>query len=173
MKPLIPIVVAAAAPALAFTNPAPLEFGVFCHMGANERQEAPDTVMGAINLTPNGNEIRWPQAQVPMAIGIGFGLWFDAGTMHPGGFTTEVLHPPMGPGRVKRESWQSFHSTQPGNERRYVGYSLEQPQELVPGVWRFRIVQGDDIIVEQQFTLVPPSQFPTIVATCQGKVLSS
>lgn len=151
---------------------APLEFGVFCTRERMEQQAAPDTVQGAINIVPGGNQIRWSQAQVPTAIGVGFGIWYDVSDLGPGMIETVITHPPVGADGIKRESWQSAFV--PGDsDRRYTGFSMEYDEELVQGLWQFRIYHDGQLIAQQQFHLVPESNFPTIVAACSGVVLSS
>lgn len=150
----------------------PLEFGVFCTQERMEQQAAPDTVQGVVNIVPGGNQIRWPQAQVPAAIGVGFGIWYNVSDLGPGMIETVITHPPVGADGIKRESWQSAFV--PGDsDRRYTGFSMEYDEELVQGLWQFRVYHESRLIAQQRFHLVPESVFPTIVATCSGVVLSS
>lgn len=159
-------------PLVALAGPAPLEFGVFCAQMDFDRQDAPGTLRGVVNIIPGGNEIRWPQTQVPAEIGVGFGVWYDMSTRDPGVIRTVVTHPPMGQDAIKQESWDSVFGFT-NDDRRYSGFSFEYPDELVQGRWSFRIFYGDALIAEQIFWVVPPETHPDIVSTCSTTELSS
>ncbi|PIE09524.1 MAG: hypothetical protein CSA72_12950 [Rhodobacterales bacterium] len=143
------------------------EYGVSCATGVSDTDIAPDTVLGEINILPDGREILWPQSEVPAALGIGFGLWFDTTSVPRGMTLTTITHPPMGPQGVTRESWKTFQSGDT-QEPHYVGYTLELPYELVRGPWRVEVTRNGKTLAAQDFVLVAPEAYPEIIATCRS-----
>ncbi len=92
---------------------------------------------------------------VPAKIGTSFGVvLFVKKPMEQVPLLATVTHPPMGSeGRVL-QTWPV--RTPQWGAALYVGYTLEDSFELVPGDWTFRLYDGATQIMEHRFEVLAP-----------------
>mmetsp|Transcript_7450 Transcript_7450/g.12606 ORF Transcript_7450/g.12606 Transcript_7450/m.12606 type:complete len:185 (+) Transcript_7450:447-1001(+) len=92
---------------------------------------------------------------VPAQIGTSFGvILYITMPTEPVPLLATVTHPPMGPEGRLMQTWP-VRTPQLGTAV-YIGYTLEEALELVPGNWTFRLYQGPTQIMEHSFEVLPP-----------------
>ncbi len=148
-----------------------LDHGVICDVTFQGRREAPLTESGQINLIDQSREMDVTTPRVPARIGLSFGIRVVA---HPGAGVPDarivVTHPPLGPARVTVQSWGSPIS--PGGTG--IGlFTFEHDYELVKGPWRFQILSGDTILVDQPFEVVEGYAVPEVQGECFAAEITS
>lgn len=131
---------------------------------------AEGTVTGESNIVDEMPMIVAEGPVVPAVPGFGFTV---QGVLEPGAAPYSVTivfeHPPMGPDGVTRQTVLRPPSG-PGPFHR--GYSFDYPVELVPGPWTITVTAGEELILRADFTVVPESARPDLVALCSGPALS-
>jgi Domain of unknown function (DUF3859) len=123
--------------------------------------DQPNTAIGRTNQLGNIDKLQ-TTTTVPARRGVSFGLEYSLSG--PAGGSLATIHiavvPPkaglLNPAtqrRLYRETWRP--SSVVVGSPTVVGYSLEHDWEVVPGLWKFEIWQGNRKIGEQTFCLVP------------------
>lgn len=160
---------AGAAPADSFTQ-APVvlvDYGVICQTTPEGRREAPETLLGEINLIRQNQDMDVTTRVIPAKAGISFGVKF---LLEPGAGAQDmrvvVRHPPMGEQGLERESW--FATARDSGPSLNL-FSFEYPYELVQGPWSFSLESEGAVLMEQHFTVVPPEAAPGVLAVCFGQ----
>lgn len=122
--------------------------------------EQPDTASGRTNELMNTRKIK-STTTVDGRLGVSFGLEYvlagsPVGASVP--VTIVVVLPKEGllnPAKGEptyREQWRP--SPKPIGARNIVGYTFEQPWEVVPGLWTFEIWSGEQKLGEQSFCVL-------------------
>ena len=166
---LAPVTVAHAAPGESYARDPVviIDHGIICQVTPEGAREAPDTMMGAINLIEQTRDMDVTTRLVPAKAGISFGVKF---TLRPGAgdrdVTILVTHPPMGPEGVTTESWIS-----PLSEGRASLnlFTFEFPYEMVPGPWVMAIEADGERLMEQHFEVVSELAAPAALSVCYGQ----
>ena len=150
-----------------FAEPAPpvsdpeitlISFGIYCKPPVIDRQEAPDTRLGYIDLLEGTPEIRFQQQEIPARLGVSFGVVVQSpATLDP--IRIEVWQP----GSTKSESWAG--ALEAGFDH-YSGFSFDTPEELQLGLWRMEAWEGDRRLFSVEFDVVPPSTLPGASSDC-------
>lgn len=144
-----------------------IDHGIICQVTPEGAREAPDTIMGAINLIEQTRDMDVTTRVVPAKAGISFGVKF---TLRPGAgdrdVTILVTHPPMGPEGVTTETW-----TSPLSEGRASlnMFTFEFPYEMVPGPWIMALEVDGERLMEQHFEVVSELAAPAVLSVCYGQ----
>ncbi len=133
-------------------------YGVYCQRGSAGRTDAPDAILGYVNIMAGDPDFRFPQQQVPAALNVSFGLAFV-----PSRTAGRIRMETHIPGRDRPSTW---YSDMAAGERKSRGYTFEYPEELVLGLWRLDAWDGATLLYSVEFEVVPPEQFPGIVGDC-------
>ena len=135
------------------------EFGTFTLVGRQVDVPNPGTLDGA-ERHARGARFTRQTDQIPAQIGVQFGFRFKL-TNIPEPKTvalqTIVKHPPIKSEQGVIEHEYKVTTTLPvmkGNVSQVTGYSLDRPEELVPGVWVFEHWYRGEKLVSQSFTVV-------------------
>jgi hypothetical protein len=130
-----------------------LDQGDACEPLPTQGEGGFDTVDGELVLRAAPPDYTQDTTIVPAQIGITFGTVLAIAVPPENGvYMSSVTHPPMGNQGRTRQTWP-FRQ---GAGTNILGYTLEDDFELVTGDWIFRLSDGQNILFEQKFTLVPP-----------------
>ena len=166
---LIPATLAALA-ALAIAGAASadvslVEAGIVCPeiRDAVERQEAPDTETGFIDIIDEAIVFDSPTRDVPLIPHLSMGLRVASDSDEVLVADIVVEHPPFGAAEVSRESWETV--IEPGGTT--IGlFSFDFPYEMVAGPWVFAVEVDGERFVEVSFNVgVDPA---AVDAVCVG-----
>lgn len=147
-----------------------LIYGIYCAEAPIDLEEAPGTAAGVVNLVSDLPEMRAIATRVPARLGIGFGLLVELkdGLIHDP-LSITLTHPPYPDSGIEVETWQSaVDEISPG----LIGFSFEQPSELVVGAWTFEAVHDGEVVFRVTFDVVPPALAPDLAGSCEGAFLS-
>ncbi|MFZ1470419.1 MAG: hypothetical protein WAT09_15805 [Paracoccaceae bacterium] len=170
MRHLITALALALIGTAALADPAPpqhgpqiarLELGVFCALQAMDRMPAPGTTDGWIHV-PTGNvRFHWPDRQVvPAAIGLAFGVKATGAV----GWSSETAEVRVyRPGHEVPDVWNAGISEWGGT---LSFFRFDTVDELIPGLWRFEVWEGDIRHYQVQFQVVPADAVPDLVQAC-------
>ena len=123
--------------------------------------EQPNTAIGRTNQLAGVEKLE-TTTTVPARLGVSFGLEYRlSGAAEDGAATVQVVVIPPKAGllnpatqrRVYRETWRP--SSVLIGASTVIGYRLEHEWEIIPGLWKFEIWQGEHKLGEQSFCLVP------------------
>lgn len=143
-----------------------IEFGTFELVGPQVSSANAQTLDGLERNAPMARFTRQTD-KVPAKIGMQFGFRFKL-TNVPEASSVElktiVKHPPIKneEGVVEREyTLTTTLTVTDGHVSEVTGYSLDRPEELVPGVWVFEHWYRGEKLVSQSFTVVAPNKSAT------------
>ncbi|WP_299624779.1 DUF3859 domain-containing protein [uncultured Tateyamaria sp.] len=142
-----------------------LSHGIDCTLPDGEIVSGQDTVDGEVivNTSP-GTPILIETLTAPTQVGLSLMIAFSVQPdTPPTTLTASVTHPPMGPQRTTRQTW-SLNVV--GGDKKAFGYGLEDKFEEVPGLWTFRLADGDRVLLQQTFTMVTPDKAQHVMDTC-------
>lgn len=150
---------------------AELVYGVYCAQDPIREDPAPETASGVINIVPTPPDFAFRQKLVPAEIGVGFGVLATAppGVLHDA-VTVTVTHPPYPDTGVTVERWiTDIDALSPS----LMGFSFDQPNELVLGEWTFSAVTatGEELFYIA-FEVVEPGLMPNVMDACFGSFVS-
>jgi len=130
-----------------------LHYGYNCSPNPGRVQSGHDTVDGEIVISEaNSTKFDVYSDQIPARVGVSFGSWLIFGeTAQLKGW---VSHPPMAATGTEIQTWP-IHAVK--GEAGGLGYLLEDEFELVPGQWVFRLLRGEDILIERVFHMFDPA----------------
>lgn len=177
MRPLGIIAFVIAGPALGqtgnFVSPRIVleEYGVFCPDDPTGRVPAPDTERGFIDLIDGDPRVDFHTDVVPGELGMGFGMRFrlaDDRLGIPG--RVVITHPPFGTPPVSRES---YPITLGGPGSNMTQFDFDDRYEIVHGRWTMEIEVGGEILLRQNFTVVPEGTTPVSSRLCDAPALTS
>ncbi len=136
-----------------------IEFGTFQMAGPQVTVPNPSTLDGAGRNAPAARFIRQTD-HIPAEIGIAFGFRFKLINLPETksvDLKTIVKHPPIKKEQRVVQREYSLTTTMPvtdGYVSEVTGYSLDRPEELIPGVWVFEHWYRGEKLVSQSFTVV-------------------
>jgi hypothetical protein len=137
------------------------EFGFFCATEPLSQRPASGTISGVVNNVDGSPRFVRLGPMVPARLGIGFGVNAQVLPQYEGPVLAVTLHPPMGPNRVTRETFDANLSSA---EPSYLGFSFEHAYELVPGPWTLSAEANGRVIYSVDFLVVDPKSMPDV--TC-------
>jgi hypothetical protein len=140
-----------------------MEFGIFELVGRQQTVANPNTLDGAER---NASEARFSKQteRIPATPGIQFGFrYMLTGITEPkeAEFKMVIRHPPIknDKGQVETEySTPETLSVKRGQVSEVSGYSLDRPEELVPGMWTFEVWYHGQKLVAKSFTVYTPEE---------------
>ncbi|CAN5589010.1 hypothetical protein BH09VER1_BH09VER1_40780 [soil metagenome] len=142
-----------------------LDYGEFKLLGPQQNIANPSTL--------DGREQNGPAAQfssqtdrVPATLGVQFGFRYKitgVTEINQADFKFIVTHPPIKNEKGEIEREYTVHESLPvhdGVVSETTGYSLDRPEELVPGIWKFEMWYHDHPLLTQSFTVYSPTKKP-------------
>ena len=141
-----------------------LEIGVICPPEPVGSSPAPGTVAGTTHIIDEDPPFVSNTQIVPAVIGIGFGV--KALAVDVGGLQDVILvvnHPPMRKEKIRAQSYQTRIS---GNAPSLTFYQFDYAYELVTGRWQMTAMQGDTVLYQASFDVVPPQKVPELAGVC-------
>ncbi len=153
----------AAPPALAEEPVSPgavdFDYGYFCAREPAEIGVAEGTIAGVVNLVDGIPAFIARGTVVPAQVGVGFGVHILVDPAHAGLVDLTIEHPPMGPDKVTRQTWTTeLRADDPD----YLGYSFDEPYELVPGEWIFTAEAAGRLVYRAGFTVMRADLLPAV-----------
>ncbi|CUH78989.1 DUF3859 domain-containing protein [Tropicibacter naphthalenivorans] len=141
-----------------------IDHGVICQVDPEGTRPAPGTESGILNIIEQSKPIDVTTSAVPAERGLSFGIRAQiAENSVPEALTVVVQHPPMGDAGVTVERWGA--DVAPGQTLLNL-FTFEHEYELVQGTWTFQLVQGDTVLIEQSFAVLPKGSVPQVQQTC-------
>ena len=143
---------------------ADLEVGIFCTEETGERTPAPGSVAGHSNTVAN-IEHRAETFVVPVVPELTFG--FRARFLQDAPEAVfRITHPPFR-GSGATEQWFLKGMVADGVETGL--YAFDEPYEMVTGLWRMEVVDGDRTLFAASFRTVPAELAPDLAGLCAGE----
>lgn len=148
-----------------------VEAGVYCPDESVGRQEAPETERGYIDLIEGEAAVEFHTTVVPGQLTMGFGMRFKLEDgVAPVLGRVIVTHPPYGEPPVTRESYAiSIESS----DLSMTGFDFDSPYEIQFGTWTLAIEVDGEILLSQEFEVVPPDLAPVTIDMCEGPAILS
>lgn len=145
-----------------------LRAGLWCAADTGEREEAPGTVSGYIDLIADP-VLRRETDMVPVATGTTFGI---EATWAPGvsGVARVIVEHPAFIGAGETEQAMNPH---PADGRTVAFYTFDYPHEKVPGEWSFVLTLDGREVARATFDAVPPGPGARPVDGCGAPELLS
>lgn len=148
-----------------------VDYGLFCPFDARGRSPAPETQLGEILLIDQDRKVDVTTTIIPAVLGLSFGVRLR---LRPGAYYDEariiVTHPPMGSGGLTQQIWP----TAPTDAASTLDiFRFDFHHELLPGTWTLGLRVDDQVILQQEFEVVPPEQAPNLVEFCAPAALTS
>lgn len=142
-----------------------IDWGIVCADDSGQREPAPDTISGYIDIYAGEPWIGLRTRKVPALNGLSFGVigWGAGGGVD--GVTITVTHPPMQPSGATRQSWPAAFATGEGAAN---FFTFDIPEEEVPGAWRFVARRDGVVVYDVGFEVVHPAALPDFVDPCPG-----
>ncbi len=140
---------------------AEFEYGYFCAMEPVDEGVAEGTISGTVSFVEGPPPFLNLGSLVPGQLGVGFGVHVRVRPEYEGMVTVLVEHPPMGPEGVTRQVWVTDLSSA---EQEYLGYSFDEPYEVVKGQWIMSATANGRVIYEASFEVLDPVLMPPV--TC-------
>lgn len=138
-----------------------VDYGLFKLTGTQQDVANPDTLDGS-ERNATGAQFLQKTDKIPAKIGAQFGFRYKiTGDTERGSadFKMVVSHPAIKNEKGEVETQYSTTETLPvknGVVSEVSGYSLDRPEELVPGVWTFEIWYHGKKLASQSFTVLAP-----------------
>jgi hypothetical protein len=144
--------------------------GLFCAPDETGRREAPGTMSGWIHVPDTPVAMVTEGTVAPAVLGMGFGVRFQRSGADLAALRYEVRHPPMGPGAVTVQAWDS---TSMGGAEDAIFFQFDVAEELVTGPWEFRAFEGGRELFRAPFAVVAPGTVPELAALCRSGMMMS
>ena len=140
--------------------------GVFCTQDTGERRDAPGSVAGHSNIVRD-IVLRAETLVVPVSPDLTFG--YEALFLRDApGAEMRITHPPF-PGFGATE--QRFEGGVAADALDHGLYTFDNGYEMVEGLWRFEVIEGERTLLSVELRAVPAAQAPQFVGLCQGPPL--
>jgi len=143
---------------------AKLGAGIICADPPSEQQPAPGTISGFVDLVDGAVYLGRPAFRVPALPGLAFGV---TGQVAPlagvQGVTINIIHPPMAPSGVTRQSWVSDFVPDSSTAN---FFRFDLPEERVPGLWTMEATLDGRVLYEASFEVVDPARMPGFIDPC-------
>ncbi|PRY93437.1 uncharacterized protein DUF3859 [Hasllibacter halocynthiae] len=128
-----------------------LRAGLWCASDTGERQEAPGTVSGYIDLVADP-VLRRATEMVPLSSGTTFGIEATFASGVSGTAQVIVTHPPFGGSGETRQAMNPH----PAAGRAIAFYTFDYPHEEVAGAWGFTLLLDGREVARAAFEAVEP-----------------
>ena len=103
-----------------------------------------------------------------------FGFMFTMENLPPGetlDVTVVSVHPPILNPSGRISTGVTYDMTVNGEQPGLVGFSFDDPWELVPGTWTFTVRRGDQVLAEQAYNVTAsPTPAPARRIDCSAAV---
>jgi hypothetical protein len=133
------------------------EFGIYT-TSTQTKQPAPGTAVGALDEESNITLVQ-STTTVPARLGVEFGFRYKVVGPAPGAINLKNITAIPPPG-IRNPTTGNITLTSVFNQDRNIGgeyyrlYHMTEPWEVVPGVWRLELWDGDRNLASQGFVLV-------------------
>jgi len=137
-----------------------VEFGTFHKTPSNALMLAPNTIAGMSHGVSEGTLIE-KTTDIHASIGTSFGLRIKIAG-EPDGAVVELgakcIHPKLSDPTSGRsstvETWKIYPVIGRGGSSGYVGFTFDNPWELVPGKWTIQIFDQFTLLAEKTFDVI-------------------
>lgn len=148
-----------------------VEAGIFCPREASGREEAPGTERGYIDLIDGELTADFHTTIIPGELGIGFGVRFQL-QEGMGARTAYIVteHPPFGSPPVTVERYATTVYDDSANASLFT---FDFPYEVATGTWTIGVEIDGEMVLSQEFTIVPPEDSFISADMCRGPALMS
>ena len=127
-----------------------VNYGIF-EAREDKVSDASETALGTL-VTLNKFKFIKQTTQVPAKVGTRFGLLFKS--KKTGDVTVRIIHPPTtNPKTNRSRSVESWIQPCKAGEMQYAGFTFDEKWEVATGEWRIQIVDGEELLAEQNFTV--------------------
>jgi hypothetical protein len=122
-------------------------------------QSAPDTSLGWVHVLPRTSTPRFLPGGTTIAARLGVSFGVELILHGPPKLTilqlrTRVTHPRIAnPTTGVARTVDEWDSPMNADIPRYMGWHFDNAWELVPGVWRIELLDGQQVLVSQDFTV--------------------
>jgi Domain of unknown function (DUF3859) len=153
----IPLVALAACDSGVKTSPniRLVEYGTFKKLNSSSDVQAPGAIAGARHSVSKV-ELLEDTTNVIARVGTSFGLLVSM----PGKpsdvvqCSAKCLHPKLtDPSTGRSSETEQWDTSGPGGQEGYIGYTLDNDWELVPGQWTFQVFAASKLAFEKTFTI--------------------
>lgn len=132
--------------------------GIFCVPVESTLEPAPGTSLGYVESFIGDPVLRVEGPQVPASLGTSFGF-----TVVTDRDISQARIETWLPGSTAPEVWNAdLTANVPG----YLGFSFDFETELIPGLWRIEVWEGEQMLSRVEFDVLPPSQLPPHMSDC-------
>lgn len=148
-----------------------VDAGIFCPLDASQREEAPGTERGYIDILDGIALVDFKTTTVPGELGLGFGIRFqlEAG-MEPREAFIITDHPPFGSPPVTRERYSTTVYSDSTNASLFT---FDDDYEIQYGEWTLSVEIDGEIVLSQSFNIVPPEDSIISLDLCGEPALLS
>ena len=165
VRPMKPLLIALLAVALAAcdsgvkTSPSIqlVEYGTFKKLNSGSDVQAPGAITGARHAVSKV-ELLEHTTNVVARVGTSFGFLVRM-PGQPGDLvqcSAKCLHPKLtDPSTGRSSEIDQWDSSGPGGQEGYIGYTLDNDWELVPGPWTVQVFMGSKLVLEKTFNVSP------------------
>src|SRR5437870_11212 len=162
MKPIlfaIPLVALAACNSSVRTSPSIqlVEYGTFKKLNSGSDVQAPGAITG-VRHAVSKVELLEHTTNVVARVGTSFGFLVRM----PGKpddvveCSAKCLHPKLtDPSTGRSSEIEQWNTSGPGGQEGYIGYTLDNNWELVPGPWTIQVFTGSKLAFEKTFNVSP------------------
>jgi hypothetical protein len=137
-----------------------VEFGIFKKISSGDDFHDSGTISGRRHAVAKAVLVE-ATTKIPARIGTSFGFRVRYRGPSPGALvhcTAKCVHPKLtDPSSGRTGEVDEWDVSSLSGREDYVGYTLDNAWELVPGEWRMQLWVGPKLMVEKTFTLYAPS----------------
>jgi Domain of unknown function (DUF3859) len=137
-----------------------LEFGIFKKTNSLNDLNDGGTISGRRHAVAEAVLVE-RTTNIPARIGTSFGFRVKYRGQTPGAVvrcTAKCLHPKLtDPSSGRNSEVEHWDTSSLSGREEYIGYTLDNAWELVPGEWKIQLWVGPKLMVEKTFTLYAPS----------------
>jgi Domain of unknown function (DUF3859) len=129
--------------------------GVFCSPDETYTTDARGTIKGSVERYHRSPRLVWETQTIPAIDHILFGVEGRETPASHAIVTITVRHPPLGPGRVKVESWETQMT---GAHTTFHGYEIGLSDGNPKGKWTITGTRGTKTLFQAEFQVVRPAK---------------
>jgi len=137
-----------------------LEFGIFKKISSLDDLHDSGTISGRRHAVAKA-ELVEQTTNIPARVGTSFGFRVKYPRKTPDAIvrcTAKCLHPKLtDPSTGRSSEVEQWDVSSLSGSEEYIGYTLDNPWELVPGEWKIQLWVGPKLMVEKTFILYAPS----------------
>lgn len=136
--------------------------GVVCSPPSSQREEAPGTSAGYVDIVESYPPFATTTRRVPAMLGVSFGVRYQAKSRDYIDADLIVTHPPMETGATTQQ-WQTNIWAE-GESGSYFGFDFDY--ELVEGPWTIEAQADGVVLFRARFEVVAPGAVPELASIC-------